>query len=122
MIYIASLSGFFLYIVYVWLTWSNERDDGKTDLSLSQRMYFERQELVATFIGACIFMFGGEGVLDSMCDIVGYVFNDNALDLCTSIQVNMEEVLYVVGGAAFGSVLLWLVKYGKKKSEEKLKE
>jgi len=120
MIYIASLSGFFLYVGYVWFVWSNKIDAGKTDHSFLERLHLERQELVATFIGACIFMFGGEGVLDSVCDIIGYVFNDNANDLCISIQVNMEALSYIIGGAAFGSVLLWLVKFMKKKASDKL--
>ena len=122
MIVLYSLIGMLLYFFYVWFRWSNQKDAGITNMTFKQKIHDERQEFAATFIGAILFMLGGEGLADSVCDFVGFIFNDKAHDLCVSIQVNMEELIYVLGGASFGSILLFAVKYGKRKAKKKLDE
>lgn len=122
MIYLASLAGFALYIVYIWVVWSNQADDEETQFTFKERIYRERQELVVTFIGALIFMWQGEGMVDSVCDGVKYFFNESAQDFCISVQVNMEELTYVIGGASFGSVGIFGIKMLKRKAKKKLDE
>lgn len=122
MIYLASLAGFGLYIVYIWVMWSNQSDDHETKLTFKERIYLERQELVVTFIGALLFMWQGEGMVDSVCDGVKYFFNDEAEEFCIAVQVNMEELSYVIGGASFGSVGIFGIKMLKRKAKKKLEE
>ena len=120
MVVLASLAGFVLYIVYIWVMWSNQSDDHETKLTFKERIYLERQELVVTFIGALLFMWQGEGMIDSVCDGVNTFFGEKYEDLCTSIQVNMEELSYVIGGASFGSVGIWGIKFLRKRAKKKL--
>lgn len=115
-----SLTGVLLYALYIWISWSNQLDDGETKLSFKDRMYLERQELVITTIGALIFAWQGEGMLDSICDGVLYFFGDKAESFCVSVQVNMEELSYIIGGATFGSLGLFAVKLAKKRAKKKL--
>lgn len=122
MIYIASLAGFGLYVLYVWFGWSNKYDKGEGEATFKQRLYHERQELVAAFVGAILFMIGGEGLLDSIGDIVGGIFGDKWQSIYISIQVNLDKLNYVIGGASFGAILLWFVAYQKKKAKKKLEE
>ena len=117
-----SLVGVGLYIGYIWFRWSNKQDEGVTKLTFKQRLHLERQEIVATSIGAILFMIGGEGVIDSACDIVGAVFGDKWSDVCISVQVNVEELIWVLGGASFGSILLFGVKFSKRKAKKKMDE
>ena len=120
MIELYSLVGLPLYISYQWIMWSNQVAAGTTTHTLKERINDEKQELLATAIGAVLFLFEGEGMIDSVCDIVGFVWSDKAHELCTSIQVNLEGTTYVIGGAAFGSVFLFLIKLLKNKAKKKL--
>ena len=122
MIYLASLAGFALYIVYIWVVWSNQADDEETQFTFKERIYRERQELVVTFIGALLFMWQGEGMIDTVCDGVKYFFNESAQSFCIAVQVNMEELTYVIGGASFGSVGIFGIKMLKRKARKKLEE
>ena len=122
MIQLLALIGVPIYVGYVWFNWSNKADDGETKLTFKERLYFERQEIILTCAGALLFAYGGEGVLDSVCDVIDYAFGSNAHDLCTDIQVNNEELFYIIGGASFGSLGLWAAKYLKKKAKKKMDE
>jgi len=123
-----SFIGVGLYILYVWFVWSNRFDKKKKGFDIEvednflEKLHDERQELVATVIGAAFFAFGGEGILDSVCDGFNYFLGSSAHDFCTSIQVNNEEIFYVIGGACFGSIALFIIKMLKRKADKKLKD
>ena len=111
--------GVALYVFRIWFKWSNRVDAGVEDKTFKQELHEERQEIAVAIAGAFLFIISGDGVLDSCCDILEYFFNGSH-DVCTSIQVNMEELFYVIGGASFGSVLLFAVKMLKEKAKRKL--
>lgn len=120
MIYLYTLGGAFLYIFYVWFKFSNQQDSGDTKMTLKEWFHDQRQEFAATFIGAIVFMVAGEGLVDSSCDLIVFFFGEKYQDICVSIQVNLEELIYILGGASFSSILLALVKVAKKKAKAKL--
>lgn len=120
MIYLYTLLGVVLYIFYVWFKFSNQQDAGETKLTLKEWLHDERQEFAATLLGAIVFMVAGDGIIDSACDIVIFIFGDKYQDICITIQVNLEELIYILGGASFSSILLALVKVAKRKAKAKL--
>ena len=122
MIVLYSLCGVALYVFFAWFKWSNQVDRGEADPSLNAWLYSERQEFAAVLVGAILFMIGGEGLIDALCSVVGHVWSDSSHDLCTSIQVDLEELIYVIGGGSFSSVLFFLIKLSKRKAKKKLDE
>ena len=111
--------GVLLYVFKIWFRWSNQVDANQNKNTFKQELHLERQEIASSIVGAFLFILGGEGVLDSCCDLIDYFFSGSH-DVCTSVQVNMEELFYVAGGAGFGSVLLFIVKVLKNKAKKKL--
>lgn len=122
MLYLCSLGGVALYIGYVWLGWSNKYDTGGTKLTFKERLWFERQELSATIVGAILFMVGGDGLVHSICEFIGTVLGEKYGVLCASIYGNISNLVWILGGAYFGSVLLLLVSYSKNRAKKKLSE
>lgn len=122
MIVLYSLVGIGVYIFFAWYKWSNQVDHGENFMTTDQWLYDQRQEFVGALVGAILFMIGGEGLIDSLCDVVGYIWSDDASELCISIQVNLEELIYIIGGASFSSILLFGIKYSKKKAKKKMDE
>ena len=114
MLFLASIGGFLLYVLIGWFIWSNKYDNGQTELTRNQWAYTQRQEWILTFIGSLLFYWNGEGIIDSLCDLIGYWFGPNAENVCTSIEVNLLEYIYLIGGATFGTILLLTVKAGLK--------
>lgn len=123
-----SFLGIPLYIGIIWFRWSNKLDrkergeEIEVESTFKKKLHFERQEIAITIIGAIIFSLGGEGILDTVCDFVDFFFDSNAYDLCTTIQVNNEELFHVLGGATFGTLGLLAVKATKKKINKKIDE
>lgn len=117
-----SFTGVLIYIFYRWFVWSNAKDRDVEGIpeSFKGELYRERQEIATTIIGALLFTLGGEGLLDSICEVSGHFLGEDTEELCTSIYINMLELVYVVGGASFGSIGIMLVKFSKRKIEKKL--
>lgn len=111
-----------IYGLFVWFMWSNDKKSGKTQLTFKEKLNDEVEEIVVAVVGAILWLVGGEGVLDTCCEAIGMFFSAGAQDLCISAQVNTAELLNVIGGATFGSVLLFAVKYSKIKANKKLNE
>ena len=114
-----TFTGILLYVFIIWFKWSNKVDAGIKDNTFKQELHTERQEIAVSIVGAVLFILAGNGVLDSCCDLLDYFFSGSH-DVCTSVQVNMEELFYIAGGAGFGSVLLFCVKMIKKNAKKKL--
>lgn len=118
-----SFIGVLVYFVYTWTVWSNKKDRNLTEIKTFEKLlYDERQELVWTSIGAAAFAFGGEGLIDSVCDIVKYLWDESAQDLCISLQVNNEGLFHVIGSSTLGTIAIFLIKLSKKKARKKLEE
>lgn len=132
-----SFIGLACYIFFVWGRWSTNKDNKegrkpiKSFKDLKHRVksgalgflteiYYERQEIGWTAIGALAFSYGGEGLLDSVCDTVNFVWGDNAEDLCVSWQINNDGLFHIAGSALFGTVAIILIKIGKAKAKKKL--
>jgi hypothetical protein len=118
-----SFIGVAIYIVYIWTVWSNKKDKGETEFNtFKDLIHDERQEIVWTSIGALVFAFGGEGILDSICDIFEFIWGSDIQDLCISLQVNNEGLFHVIGSASLGTIAILLIKIVKKKAKRKLEE
>jgi hypothetical protein len=114
--------GVLFYVFGVWVVWSNNQDSGETNESFKDKLYDQRQEIAVTLAGAILFILGGEGLIDSLCDACKFFWGEKAEYLCVSIQVNNEEMLYIAGGALFGSLLWIILKVLKNKANKKINE
>ena len=116
MLFLCTMFGVVIHIAYNWnIEFQRTEKRGQNLKKWKKWAFTQINEWVMTFIGAILWLMSGENIFYFAMSKAGFT-DDEQVD----ILVNNEELIYVLGGALFGVLLMKGFKYGAKKVNNKL--